>query len=86
MILFFPLAATDITVEAIISDHLFSLVGDMGVHGRQPFERVKYFLIFAIFRLIVAPLFYNSNRVDIETFPHESHGGKSPRQTYPHKL
>ncbi len=40
MILFFPLSATDITIMAIIPDHLLSLIGDMRAHGGQPFERV----------------------------------------------
>ncbi len=30
MILFFSLATTDVTIEAVIADHLFSLAGDMG--------------------------------------------------------
>ena len=52
MILFFPLAATDITIEAVITDHLFPLVGNMGAHGGQPFERVKYFLFLAVLGLV----------------------------------
>jgi len=36
---FFP-ACRD-TIEAVIAAHLFSLVGDMGAHGGQPFECVK---------------------------------------------
>ena len=38
LILLFPLVATDITIVAVISDHLFSLVWYMRTHGGDPFE------------------------------------------------
>jgi len=34
----FPFPPADITVEAVIADHLLSLVGHVGAHGGEPFE------------------------------------------------
>lgn len=36
-----PFPPGDITVKAVVSDHLLSLVGDVGTHGGQPFQRGK---------------------------------------------
>ncbi len=52
MILFFPLTAADITIEAVISYHLFSLVWHMRTHGSEPFEDVEDLLLFPILGLI----------------------------------
>ncbi len=37
-----------IDMISIMLNHLFALVWNMGAHGFQPLERVKYFLFFPI--------------------------------------
>jgi hypothetical protein len=41
LICFLPLTTTDVAVVAIVSNHLFSLVGNMGTHGGEPLQRIK---------------------------------------------
>jgi hypothetical protein len=44
-VLSFPLGHTDIAVLPVVANYLFSLVGHMGGHGRQPLQGVKEFFV-----------------------------------------
>ena len=44
-VLSFPLGHTDIAVVPVVANYLFSLVGHMGGHGRQPFQGIKDLLV-----------------------------------------
>jgi len=50
--LFFPFAPADIAVITVVSDHLFSLVGNMGAHGSEPLDGVEGLLILSILRTV----------------------------------
>jgi len=41
----FPLGHADIAVLPVVANYLFSLVGHMGGHGRQPLQGVKEFFV-----------------------------------------
>ncbi len=37
-----------ITTKAIVFDHLFSFVGDVRTHGRQPLQCIEHLLVFGL--------------------------------------
>jgi len=41
-----PFSPGDVTVVAVVTNHLFSLVWDMRTHGREPFKGIKDFFLF----------------------------------------
>ena len=45
-----PLTPTDVAVVAIVTNHLFALVGNMRTHGGEPLQRIKGLLVFSILR------------------------------------
>jgi len=47
-----PLFLGDVTVVAIVTNHLFSLVWEMRTHGREPFKSIKDLFLFSIFGII----------------------------------
>jgi len=44
------LTPTDVAVVAIVTNHLFALIGNMGTHSSEPLQRIKGLLVFSIFR------------------------------------
>ena len=48
-IVLFTFTAADISIVAVISDYLFSLIRYMRTHGGDPFEDAKDLLLFSIF-------------------------------------
>jgi hypothetical protein len=42
----------DVTVVAVIPNHLFASVGNMGTHGGQPLEGIKGFQILPFFKRV----------------------------------
>jgi len=44
----FPSTPRDVAVIAVVSDHLFAAVGDMGTHRRQPVQSREGLLILAV--------------------------------------
>jgi hypothetical protein len=43
------LTPTDVAVVAIVTNHLLTLVRDMGAHGCQPLQGIKDILLFSVF-------------------------------------
>jgi len=49
---FFSLSPRDITVVAIISDHLLPPVRDVGTHGGQPLQSIEDLFFGSVFRAV----------------------------------
>ena len=57
-----PIAPADITVVAIVPDHLLPTVGNMAAHGSKPFKGGKFFCLFTVFFSSYAlPLHHTKN-------------------------
>jgi hypothetical protein len=50
LVCLFALTPTDIAVVAIVTNHLFALIGNMGTHGSEPLRRIKGLFVFSILR------------------------------------